>query len=83
MEEEEEEEEEDDDDDDDEDGDDDELFIMGVQRRKGNGWGEWVLCFLRVARHGAGGWCARGGGGRVAMVGIWGENGTVSLLLYW
>jgi hypothetical protein len=56
---------------------------MGVQRRKGNGWGEWVLCFLRVARHGAGGWCARGGGGRVAMVGIWGENGTVSLLLYW
>lgn len=27
-----------------------------------------MLCFLSVARRGAGGWCARGGGGRVAVV---------------
>ncbi len=29
-----------------------------------------MLCFLSVARRGAGGWCARGGGGRVAVVGF-------------
>jgi hypothetical protein len=40
------------------------------KRRKGNGWGEWVLCFLRVERRGAGGWCARGEGGKVAVVGF-------------
>ncbi len=76
-----EEEEEEEEDDDDNDGDDDELFIMAEEeeeckwrckRRKGNGWGEWMLYFLRVARHGAGGWFARGGGGRgrVAVVGF-------------